>query len=297
MKKLIALMSVPFLLNACSGTEYVHSSEPRSNVYYGQPVADLYENFGTPTRGTRLSENERVLIYLQQEIEKDWAYRYVRGCVMKFHLKDERVIDWSAEGQSCVISSGTKPGSVLSQIDANGINKAQEKLMQQKTEAQGGNVPKNLNTPASINYASPQYAGQRITLTSEGVRLPDDAFMDNTVSTIYNPAVAGVYDQQIVLPSGAVAYTRSPASQAGNYQTSTMMFPKGSEPKIPVPAGVNVSSPALPQLPADAFNGSANTGYTTPATGVQPAPQPQQKSIFSSWFSSNNDEDDWGLFD
>lgn len=106
MKKLflfsVALSSL--MLSAC-GTQYVHTNESRSVVYMGQPAADVYENFGKPTKIKRTAVNEQILIYEKQEIEKDWAYRYFHSCKMQFYMVDDRVADWSSEGDMCSISS------------------------------------------------------------------------------------------------------------------------------------------------------------------------------------------------
>lgn len=106
MKKLF-LFSVALsvmALSACSN-QYVHTNESRSIVYMGQPAADVYENFGKPTKIKRTAENEQILIYEKQEIEKDWAYRYFHSCKMQFYMVDDRVADWSSEGDICSIST------------------------------------------------------------------------------------------------------------------------------------------------------------------------------------------------
>jgi len=91
-------------LSACTG-QYVHTTEPRSVVYRGQPAADVYENFGSPTKIKRLKSNVQVLIYQKQEIEKDWAYRYFHSCEMQFYMVDDRVSDWYSTGDMCAIKS------------------------------------------------------------------------------------------------------------------------------------------------------------------------------------------------
>ena len=111
MKKLflfsVALSSL--ILSAC-GNQYVHTKESRSIVYMGQPAADVYENFGKPTKIKRTAINEQILIYEKQEIEKDWAYRYFHSCKMQFYMVDDRVADWSSEGDMCSISSPSSEG-------------------------------------------------------------------------------------------------------------------------------------------------------------------------------------------
>lgn len=289
MKKVIALALLPFVLSACGSNEYIHSTEPRSNVYYGQPVADLYENFGAPTKATRLTENERVLIYIKQEIEKDWAYRYLRGCVMKFYLQDERVIAWSADGQACVIPS---TGGNITEIGARNQNtttqeigyglfdEVDDTLMTQYSPT-GGQVPADaFDGKADTNYGDVRViqenklSGKASEIQSVGNQLPADAF-DGKASTTYhsikkpveNNGVKGAY----VVPVDAFEGRASTV-----YQPSTM-----------VNANAQVQSSSATILPADAFDGKASTVYKHASL------PPPEKS--SSWFAS--DEDEWGLFD
>ena len=106
MKKLflLPLIGLTSFLSACTG-QYVHTTEPRSVVYMGQPAADVYENFGKPTKIKRLKSNAQILIYQKQEIEKDWAYRYFHSCEMQFYMVDDRVSDWFSTGDMCAIKS------------------------------------------------------------------------------------------------------------------------------------------------------------------------------------------------
>lgn len=112
MKKLflLPLFGLTACLSACSG-QYLHTTEPRSVVYMGQPAADLYENFGVPTKIKRLEPNVQVLIYQKQDIEKDWAYRYLHTCEMQFYMVDDRVADWFSTGDMCSIKSSKSSGN------------------------------------------------------------------------------------------------------------------------------------------------------------------------------------------
>ncbi len=252
MKKINAVLLCSLLLCACSESEYVHSSEPRSQVYYGQPVADVYENFGTPTKGIRLSDNERILIWISQEVEKDWAYRYLRACTVKIHLRDERVINWSAEGQGCVISSNS---------DGEEIN--------QLIESQKSGTSSTPSLPADAFGSTPQ-------TNVFGGTLPADAFGNNASLTYTAP------QRGLIIPN--------PAS--------------GRQPSFTT--GSTVKRTDTSALPADAFeSGWFSSGNTSSAPAYN-APLPQQpstprviqkKSDDSSWFSTDDSDDEWGLFD
>ena len=105
MKKFLLLSFAGFslLTTGCGFQEYVHTTEPRSTIYIGQTAADVYENFGVPTKKEILSENEQVLTYHKQEIEKDWSYRYFHECELKFYMKDDRLVDWVKRGDICAV--------------------------------------------------------------------------------------------------------------------------------------------------------------------------------------------------
>lgn len=289
MKKIIALALLPFILSACGSDEYVHSTEPRSNVYYGQPIADLYENFGAPTKATRLTENERVLIYIKQEIEKDWAYRYVRGCVMKFYLKDERVIAWSADGQACVIpSTGGNITEVNVQNKNTGIAEEGFGLFDGGAETSmteysltGGQVPADaFDGKADTKYDAVRgikgntLSGKASDEQQGGYQLPADAF-DGKASTTYHSIKTPITNK-----SASQGYT-VPAD-AFDGKASTVYHPVKSE----TGKHISVSSSSASMLPADAFDGKASTVYHQPT---------QSNKTSQSWLSA--DEDDWGLFD
>lgn len=105
MKKnlLLSFATALLLTTGCSFQDYVHTTEPRSTIYIGQTAADVYENFGAPTKIERLAENKQILIYHKQEIEKDWSYRYFHECELKFYMVDDRLEDWSKRGDICAV--------------------------------------------------------------------------------------------------------------------------------------------------------------------------------------------------
>ena len=106
MKKnlLLSFVTTLLLTTGCSFQEYVHTTEPRSTIYIGQTAADVYENFGAPTKIERLDKNKQILIYHKQEIEKDWSYRYFHECELKFYMVDDRLEDWSKRGDICAVN-------------------------------------------------------------------------------------------------------------------------------------------------------------------------------------------------
>lgn len=104
MKKLFACIAVLGLLCACASAEYPSNTESRSTTWQGQSAEDLYENFGVPTVGFRVSENERHLLYHTDMITRGWTERIYHYCDIMFVLVDEKVVDWSYHGNQCTLN-------------------------------------------------------------------------------------------------------------------------------------------------------------------------------------------------
>lgn len=259
MKKISAFVLCPLLLCSCSESEYIHSSEPRSQVYYGQPIADVYENLGVPAKAIRLSANERVLIWISQEIEKEWAYRYLRACTVKIHLKDERVVNWAAEGQGCVISSADK--NELEKVIASKKDSNKPKMLSVSADAFGSGIS-TAYSPSAVSALS-----NASSITIGGHTLPDDAF-DDGFAHPYSPAFSAPSKASEISASSAVS-TRTNRG----YVLPDDAF-EGQSVSSPAPS-FNQSSPSSP----------ANTSS-------------RSESIKSfSWFSAGDEDDEWGLFD
>ncbi len=314
MKKWIAAGILPLLLAGCGSSDYVHSKEPRSIVYYGQPVADLYENFGTPTKATRISDTERILIYVSQEIEKEWAYRYVRGCVMQFRLVNERVVDWAADGQACVIQS--RQGDDMSSInqsspydegglfDSAGSSTTSTQTVYQTgdkqvpTDAFHGKAPTTYSPISSITTPENTYRGKASASYSRSGQLPADAF-DGKASATYHMSQTGVLSNSGMKTTGVA---QLPAD-AFHGQASTVYTPQMQSTGGQMINNQNsyTSSPNTGRLPADAFDGKASTSVSSYQNGqfVRQAgnvSQSNSRPVFPAEPNSYDDEE-WGLFD
>lgn len=276
MKRIISLALLPLMLTACGSDEYVHSSEPRSNVYFGQPVADLYENFGSPTKASLLSEDKRILIYVKQEIEKEWAYRYVRGCVMKFYLKNERVVAWSANGQACVIPSTGGNIAMFNQQFQN-MNFSTDGFVSYDTtkySPTGGKVPDDaFDGLADTHYGAIHDTKMYrvVDKNSNIYQLPADAF-EGVAPTTYRSVKEPFNDN---IASGV----HTVPGDAFDGQASTIYRPTKKTIKT------TAKSSSASVLPTDAFDGKASTVYQQ---------TPTQSKQRNSWFDS---DEDWGLFD
>ena len=321
MKKLFSVGLISLLTVGCGGGDYVHSQEPRSMVYYGQPVADLYENFGAPTKGIRLSDNERILIYISQEIDKEWAYRYVRGCVMKFHLKDDRVINWSADGQACIIQSS----------DPEEIEEAMEQERKNAPVTDLGLFDDESKTEIIV---SDETEASDAGLHETGVlQLPDDAF-DGKASTLYNGQyeISHLYhynpETKVIQKVDKVSEFKENVAKKHTIINKTVVDANQLQhlptdafdgkasviyiPQMQVQTQEKVAGQMIQQLPSDAFHGQASTMYHTQQLNqfVSNGKVQQKTVIPSDAFdgrasvpvvpvvpAQQQDDDEWGLFD
>ncbi len=268
MKKIAAFL-IPLCLTACVDSDaFLHSQEPRSAVYYGQPVADLYENFGTPTRGIKYSETERALVYSTQEIEKDWAYRYFRSCVLTFYLKDDRVVDWTAEGDKCVILSSETPNGMFGEKyalpqDAFMGNNTNNGIFDTATDTKGfstshGYVPADaFGGSASTTYENEPFLNIPADKFDdfEAFEAPQEDWNNGGLSDEF-----GIFDTpkrplqpRRVSNSNPVAIPAEFRSNSGRY---THQIPGEEFNGVPIGEGAsstNSSSGFTPFVPADAF--------------------------------------------
>lgn len=326
MRKWIAAGMMPLLLAGCGSSEYVHSQEPRSTVYYGQPVADLYENFGTPTKATRISDNERILIYISQEIEKDWAYRYVRGCVMEFRLIDNRVVDWSADGQACVIQSRKaddlpeyarggnndyyEDTGLFDSADGYRTNSASSTYRsgsrQLPADAFDGKASTSYSKISSVTTPEIPISGKASDSGRISGQVPADAFDGKASATYYRHSTNTASNSAVVNQVTGVAQVPADAFHG---QASTFYNPQVHSQTASMQNGVMVTSGQVRQgnsisVPADAFEGRASTIVpqqnvmnASPMGGTSQSVRSGGNATSSSWFDGGDESDEWGLFD
>ena len=99
MKKCI--ICILFFLTGCIKTPFVKSEISRSQIYYGQPVADLQDNFGVPSRVEKNPYEVVVFIYDKQDIVSGRTEKIIKNCTLRVYAHDERVIDWEWKGNNC----------------------------------------------------------------------------------------------------------------------------------------------------------------------------------------------------
>ena len=99
MKK-IYFLAILFFLSACFSTPY-HHEVFRSQIYYGQTLADLYENFGYPQQRKMLANDVSMYIFNQQEIVSERVEKFFYDCKLRVFIQDDHVIDWDWQGNNC----------------------------------------------------------------------------------------------------------------------------------------------------------------------------------------------------
>ncbi len=102
--KALTLILLSTLITACAPDITLMDAERRSIIYIGQPATDVYNNFGTPTGLEKYSDTEYAIIYKSQKIDSYDANRMVRYCDMTIQMKDNKVIDYKAVGNACVVN-------------------------------------------------------------------------------------------------------------------------------------------------------------------------------------------------
>lgn len=99
MKKLYFLSLL--FLTSCLSNPPIQNEVSRSQIYYGQTLADLYENFGSPQQMERFSYGVSMYIFNQQEIISERVEKTFYDCKLRVFVQDDHVIDWDWQGNNC----------------------------------------------------------------------------------------------------------------------------------------------------------------------------------------------------
>ena len=99
MKKLFICLCL--ILGGCYLQGTVRNEISRSQIYYGQTLADLYENFGAPQRAERLAYGVSIYTFNQQEIISERVEKRFYDCKLRAFVQNDRVVDWDWQGNNC----------------------------------------------------------------------------------------------------------------------------------------------------------------------------------------------------
>lgn len=99
--KRIWIFLILFFLSACNSDLFVQPEVDRSQIYYGQTIADLYENFGRPQKAERFAHDLVVYTFSQQDIVNIKVDKIFTYCNLHVYVQNGRVIDWDWAGNNC----------------------------------------------------------------------------------------------------------------------------------------------------------------------------------------------------
>ena len=99
MKKSVLLALL--FLTACSRPNIIEIPVARSQVYYGQSVADLYDNFGAPKKATRYAYDVVMYTFITENISVENLDKRLLYCNLWVYAQNNRVVDWIGEGNNC----------------------------------------------------------------------------------------------------------------------------------------------------------------------------------------------------
>ena len=103
MIKKVILGAVLLSLAACSRPNIIEIPLSRSQIYYGQSVADLYDNFGPPKKATRQDYGVIEYTFITENISVENLDKRLLYCNLWVYAQNNRVIDWRFEGNRCHI--------------------------------------------------------------------------------------------------------------------------------------------------------------------------------------------------
>ncbi|MBO7483745.1 MAG: hypothetical protein J6T55_01310 [Alphaproteobacteria bacterium] len=103
MKGKIFLIGLCLTIGACSRPHIVEVPVSRNQIYYGQSIADLQDNFGAPKRAARYAYDVIEYKFIHENFYTENFNRRLLYCHLWVYAQNNRVIDWKAEGNDCHI--------------------------------------------------------------------------------------------------------------------------------------------------------------------------------------------------
>ncbi len=101
MMKKVMIIFGGILLSACARPNLIETPLSRSQIYYGQSVADLYDNFGAPKRAAQYAYGVIEYTFITENIAVENLDKRLMYCNMWVYAQNNRVIDWKSEGNNC----------------------------------------------------------------------------------------------------------------------------------------------------------------------------------------------------
>ena len=100
MKKII-LGCTLLIIGACSRPNIIETPLSRSQIYYGQSVANLYDNFGAPKKAKQYAYGVIEYTFITENIAVEHLDKRLLYCNLWVYAQNNLVIDWKFEGNNC----------------------------------------------------------------------------------------------------------------------------------------------------------------------------------------------------
>ena len=101
MMKMGVCTAIILTLTACARPNIIEIPLSRSQIYYGQSVADLYDNFGAPKKATQHPYGVLEYKFTTENISVEHLDKRLLYCDLSVYAQNNRVIDWFFEGNNC----------------------------------------------------------------------------------------------------------------------------------------------------------------------------------------------------
>jgi outer membrane protein assembly factor BamE (lipoprotein component of BamABCDE complex) len=89
------------ILSGCSKSFPIQPEISRSQIFYGQTVAELQDNFGVPSKAERFAYDVIVYTFDNQDIVAGRVDKIVKNCNLRVFVQNDRVMDWEWSGNNC----------------------------------------------------------------------------------------------------------------------------------------------------------------------------------------------------
>ena len=88
-------------LTACARPDIIEIPVSRSQIYYGQSVENLYDNFGAPKKAIQYAYGVVEYTFIVENIAKEHLDKRLLYCNLWVYAQNNRVLDWKFEGNNC----------------------------------------------------------------------------------------------------------------------------------------------------------------------------------------------------
>ena len=95
------LLTLCLGIGACSRPNIIEVPVSRNQIFYGQSIADLQDNFGAPKKAARYAYDVIEYTFVHENISVENFDKRLLYCNLWVYAQNNRVIDWKSEGNDC----------------------------------------------------------------------------------------------------------------------------------------------------------------------------------------------------